>query len=330
MKLTGKSVLVTGAGGFIGSHVTERLVELGSEVTAFLRYTSDKRLGFISTFDNAIKEKIKIEFGDILDPKTMQKCLQGIDVVFHLAASISVPYSFNKPSEVIEVNSKGTLNILTAAKDNNVSRILTTSSSEVYGTAKFIPITEEHPLQGQSPYAASKIAGDKYTESFYRAYSLPVTIVRPFNTYGPRQSARAVIPTIITQALTQNKINLGSLNPRRDFVYVKDTVDGFIKIAEAGEKTYGEVFNLATGKDISIGEAAELVKKILKKDIRIIIDEQRIRPENAEVNRLCGDATKAKKLAGWEPKTSLENGLIETIDWIKENINLYRPDEYTI
>ncbi len=324
-----KKVLITGAGGFIGSHLTEKLVDLGAEVTAFVRYSSDKDIGLIESFDDKIKEKLKIEFGDISELETLQKVFKDKDVVFHLAASISVPYSFKHPEEVSSVNTKGTLNVLTAAKDQKVSRILVTSSSEVYGTAKFIPITEEHPLQAQSPYSASKIAGDKFAESFFKTYNLPVTIVRPFNNYGPRQSARAVIPTIITQALTLDKIKLGALSPRRDLLFVEDTVDGFIKIAE-NTNTFGEVLNLATGKDISIGELAKLICKIIGKEIPIETDEQRLRPKNAEVNVLCGDASKIKRLIGWTPKTSLNEGLKKTIEWISKNLDKYKPKEYTI
>ena len=330
MNLKNKKVLVTGAGGFIGSHLTEKLVESGADVTAFVRYTSNKSIGFIADFDKDVRKNINIEFGDILDPQTVRDILKDIDVVFHLAASISVAYSFERPSEVIEVNSRGTLNVLNAAKDLGTERVIVTSSSEVYGTAKFVPITEEHPLQGQSPYSASKISAEKFSESFYRAYDMPITIVRPFNTYGPRQSTRAVIPTVITQALTKEKIHLGSLTPRRDFLYVKDTVNGFIKIAEALEKTKGEAINLATGEDISIKDMTEMVNKILNKDLPIVADDQRTRPENAEVNRLCGDFSKVKELIGWTPKYKLEEGLKETIEWISAHMDLYRPDEYFI
>jgi len=329
MNWKNKNVLITGAGGFIGSHLTERLLETGANVHAFVRYNSNNKAEFIDTFPKEKKEKISLIFGDILELETVQRACKNMDFVFHLAASISVPYSFKNPEEVIMVNSKGTLNVLTASKDNNVKRILTTSSSEVYGSALYIPIDEKHPLQGQSPYAASKIAGDKYAESFYKSYNLPVTIVRPFNTYGPRQSTRAVIPTIIVQALTKNKIHLGSLTPRRDFLFVKDNVDGYIKIAEAGEKTFGEVINLATGKSVSIGEIAEKIKNILGKEMPLESDEQRLRPEKAEVNELCGDYSKAKKLVGWTPKYSLDEGLKLTIDYIKEHLNEY-SNEYQI
>jgi NAD dependent epimerase/dehydratase len=327
--LKGKNVLVTGAAGFIGSHLSERLVELGANVNAFIRYTSKKDAGFIDRFPKGIKEKIKIIFGDVLELETLKKATKDIDVVFHLAASISVPYSFNNPEEVIATNSKGTLNILTASKDNNVSRILTTSSSEVYGTAIYTPIDEKHPLQGQSPYAASKIAGDKYAESFYKSYNLPITIVRPFNTYGPRQSTRAVIPTIVVQALTKKKIHLGSLTPKRDFLFVKDTVEGYIRIACADESTFGEVINLATNNSTSIGDVANKIKKILKKDIPIESDDKRIRPDKAEVLELCGSYDKAKKLVGWQPTYNLDEGLKQTIEYIKKNLADY-SNEYNI
>lgn len=329
MELKDKEVLVTGAGGFIGSHLTERLIVDGAKVHAFVRYTSNSKAGFIDKFPNRIKSKIDIAYGDILELETLQKALANIDCVFHLAASISVPYSFKNPEEVIATNSKGTLNVLTAAKDNNVKRILTTSSSEVYGTAIKIPINEEHSLQGQSPYAAGKIAGDKYAESFYKSYNLPITIARPFNTYGPRQSARAIIPTIITQALTGDKIVLGSLSPRRDFTFVTDIVEGFIKIAK-NDNVYGEVINLGSGVDISIGELAENIIKIVGKDISIESSEERIRPEKAEVQRLLCDNSKAKRLVSWEPKISLDEGLKKTIKWISEHINEYKPDKYSI
>lgn len=328
MGFKGKNVLVTGAGGFIGSHLTETLAKIGANVTAFVRYTSTNKAGFIDDIEE--KDNINIEYGDILELHTMQKCIKDKDIVFHLGASISVPYSFHHPHEVIKANSIGTLNVLTAALDNQIPRLIVTSSSEVYGTARFVPITEEHPLQAQSPYAASKIAADKYAESFYKTYGLPVTIVRPFNTFGPRQSARAVIPTIVSQILTKDKIKIGSLTPRRDFLYVKNTVGGFLDIAKAGKETYGEVINLATGKDISIGELIDLIKDITGKDIPVITEEKRIRPENAEVNRLCGDASKIKKLIGWKPKISFEQGLRETIEWISKNINNYDPEEYHI
>ncbi|MBU0628889.1 MAG: SDR family NAD(P)-dependent oxidoreductase [Nanoarchaeota archaeon] len=329
MELKGKEVLVTGAGGFIGSHLAERLVAEGANVHAFVRYNSKGKAGFIDSFPNKTKSKIDIMFGDVLELETIRKALKNIDCVFHLAASISVAYSFKNPEEVIAVNSKGTLNVLTAAKDSNVKRIITTSSSEVYGTALTVPINEDHPLQGQSPYAASKIAGDKYAESFYKSYKLPITVVRPFNTYGPRQSARAIIPTIIMQALTKDKIRLGSLTPRRDFTFVTDTADGFIKTAES-DKDYGGVINLSNKDDISIGELAEKIIKIIGKKIDIECSEERVRPEKAEVQRLLGDNSKAKKIIGWSPKVSLDEGLKATIKWISENIGEYKPDEYSV
>ena len=332
MELGDKNILVTGAGGFIGSHLTDRLIDTGANVLAFLRYNSSKNLGFINEISEQKRKHLKITFGDICDLDAIQNTIKNnkIDTIFHLAASISVPYSFEHPQEVIKINAHGTLDILLAARENGVGRVITTSSSEVYGTARFIPITEDHPLQSQSPYAASKIAGDKYAESFFNTYGLPVTIVRPFNTYGARQSARAVIPTIITQALTGNNIKIGSLTPRRDFLYVKDCIEGYIKIAEEDEVTKGKVINLATGKDTSIGDVCRLVKNILSIDIPVISNDQRIRPSNAEVNILCGDATRAKDFVGWESKVNLKEGLEETIKWIKANLHLFRPTEYSI
>ena len=329
MELKEKEVLVTGAGGFIGSHLTEKLVAEGANVHAFVRYNSKGKAGFIDSFPNKTRSKIDLIFGDVLELETVRKALAKIDCVFHLAASISVAYSFKNPEEVIAVNSKGTLNVLTAAKDNNVKRIITASSSEVYGTAITVPISEGHPLQGQSPYAASKIAGDKYAESFYKSYRIPITVVRPFNTYGPRQSARAIIPTIIMQALAKDKIKLGSLTPRRDFTYVTDTADGFIKIAKS-DKVYGEVINLSNMDDVSIGELANKIIKLTGKKAKIESSDERIRPENAEVQRLLGDNSKAKKLVGWSPKVSLDEGLKSTIKWISEHIDEYKPDEYSV
>ncbi len=325
-----KRVLVTGAGGFIGSHLTERLVELGADVCAFVRYNSRNDWGMIELLPEKIKRKINVITGDIKDGDTMRWVAKDIDIIFHLAALIPIPYSYFHPREVVETNIIGTLNILMAAKENNVERIIHTSTSETYGTAQYVPIDEKHPLQAQSPYSASKIGADKIAESFYLSYGLPVTIIRPFNTYGPRQSARAVIPTIIIQALTKEEVLLGSMHPTRDLTYVSDTVEGFIKIAEADDRVLGEVINIGSNFEISIGDLAKKIISLISKNVRIKFDESRVRPEKSEVERLLVDNRKAKKLIGWEPKVSLDDGLKKTIEWISKNIDKYKTDIYNI
>lgn len=327
MNWKGKKVLVTGSAGFIGSHLTERLLELGADVSSFIRYNSRNDLGFIQSLNGS--KKINIIKGDIRELSTVKEAIKGQDIVLHLAASISVPYSMIHPSEVIETNVMGTLNVLTASKDENVEKVVVTSSSEVYGSALYTPIDEKHPLQAQSPYAASKIGGDKVAESFYKCYNLPVAIIRPFNTFGPRQSTRAVIPLVITQALTQDKILIGTTGTFRDFTFVSDTVDGFIKITESSKST-GEVINIGTGKDISINDMIKKVVRIVGRDVKIEVDKKRLRPNKSEVTRLLASNEKAKKLLGWEPKTSFEEGLKKTIDWISKSINLYKPQEYNV
>lgn len=322
-------VLVTGAGGFVGSHLTEKLVRLGCDVRAFVRYDEGTKYGLINLLPSNIKNKIEVIGGDLKDPDALRDAAKGMDVIFHLAAIVSIPYSYVHPREVIETNVLGTLNVLVAAKENNVKKVVHTSTSEVYGTAQYVPIDEKHPLQGQSPYSASKIAADKIAESFFRSYDLPVATIRPFNQYGPRQSTRAVIPTIITQVLTKNTIQLGSLTPTRDFTYVSDTADAFIKIAES-EKTIGEVINIGAACEISIGNLAEKIARLTGKDIKIVSENKRTRPTKSEVNRLLADTTKAKKLIGWKPKVSLEDGLKKTIDWISKSLDLYGPEKYTI
>jgi len=327
-----KKILVTGADGFIGSHLTEELVKQGYQVRAFVYYNSFSSLGWVDSFPADIKDKIEIFSGDIHDPNGVREAMQGCDTVFHLAALIAIPFSYHSPDSYVDTNIKGTLNILQAAKQLLISRILVTSTSEVYGTAQFVPITEQHPFQGQSPYSATKIGADRLAESFYRSFDLPVTIVRPFNTYGPRQSARAVIPTIITQL--QNgfeEIKLGDLSPTRDFVYVKDTAHGFIEIAKS-DNTIGQEINIATQSEISIGElAAELIRQINPK-AKIITDNQRIRPEKSEVNRLFGSNQKIKELSNWKQIYSLEDGLKETLKWFgkKENISKYKACIYNV
>ena len=327
MHLKGKTVLITGAGGFIGSHLTEKLVELGIKVKAFVRYNSRNDWGLLELLPKEKLDKIEVIMGDLKDADAIGHAAEGVDIIFHLGSLIAIPYSYLHPRETIETNVLGTLNVLTAAKENGVEKLVHTSTSEVYGTARYVPIDENHPLQGQSPYSASKIGADKIAESFYRSFELPVAIIRPFNTYGPRQSARAVIPTIITQALTKEKIFLGSLDPTRDYTYVKDVVEGFIKVAES-PKSVGEVINIGSNFEISIGDLANKIISLAGKNAEIIIDPTRVRPQDSEVERLWCDNTKAKGLLGWEPKTSLDEGLKRTIEWIVDNINLYKPELY--
>jgi len=326
MDWTTKKVLVTGAGGFIGSHLTEKLLELGADVRAFVRYSSKNTAGFLDNFTPEQKANLEIIKGDIVDLTTVQEAAKGMDIIFHLAASISVQYSFERPYEVIRTNTMGTLNILQAAKEAKVERVVITSSSETYGTAMYTPIDEVHPLQTQSPYAASKAAGDKIAESYFRTYGLPVVTLRPFNTFGPRQSMRAVLPTIIVQALTQDKIHLGNLSPRRDWTFVLDTVQGFIKAAES-DKTVGKTMNIGMGKDYSIEEAAKIVLRLLNKDMPITSDEVRKRSDSAEVKQLLAGNELAFMYMGWKPENTFEEGLQKTIDWIKGNLHEFQTKE---
>jgi NAD dependent epimerase/dehydratase len=330
MNIHGKKVLVTGSEGFIGSHLTEKLLELGADVRAFVLYNSLNNWGWIDTFQPAKKKQIEIFTGDIRDPNGMREAMKDVDIVFHLAALIAIPFSYHSPDSYVDTNIKGTLNVLQAARDLGTNRVLITSTSEVYGTAQYVPIDEKHPLQGQSPYSATKIGADKIAESFYRSFGMPITIVRPFNTYGPRQSARAVIPTIITQLLSgKEEIKLGSLTPTRDFNYVKDTVQGFIEIAKE-QKTIGEEINIATQHEISIGELTQELINQINPNAKIICDEQRLRPENSEVNRLLGSNEKIKCLTDWEPNYTLKAGLAETIEWLRNNLDKYKVDIYNI
>lgn len=327
-----KKILVTGADGFIGSHLTEELVKRGDKVRAFVYYNSINSWGWIDTFSEKIKNKIEIFAGDIRDPNGVRIAMEGIDTVFHLAALIGIPFSYHSPDSYIDTNIKGTLNILQAARLLETERVLVTSTSEVYGKAQYVPIDEKHPFQGQSPYSASKIGADRIAESFYRSFELPVTIVRPFNTYGSRQSARAVIPTIITQLLKGYKeIKLGDILPTRDLVFVKDIVNGFIEIAKS-KKTIGEEINIATQSEISIGDLAHIIINFINSNATIIQDSQRIRPEKSEVNRLFGSNKKIKELTKWRPKYTLKEGLKETINWFsdKENLRLYKAEFYNI
>jgi len=322
-------VLVTGAGGFIGSHLSEYLVNLGARITVLLKYNPNDYLGHLKFLKKNMLSEIEQILGDIRDPELIKKIVKGKDIILHLGALVGIPYSFINPREVFEVNAEGTLNILLAARDQGVNKIVTTSTSEVYGTALYTPIDENHPLQAQSPYSASKIAADKIAESFYKTYDLPVAIIRPFNAYGPRQSDRAIIPTIIIQALKKSTINIGSIRPRRDLSYVSDTVNGFIKIAES-KKSVGQVINIGLGKDISIGELIKMIISIMGKEIKVISTEKRKRPKKSEVMRLLCDNRKAKKIVGWVPKVSLEEGLSMTIEWMKNNTDYYNPDKYQI
>ncbi|APF24027.1 NAD-dependent 4,6-dehydratase LegB [Clostridium butyricum] len=327
-----KKVLVTGADGFIGSHLTEILIKEGYKVKAFVNYNSFNSWGWLDSIDKEIINEIEIFSGDIRDPNGVKVSMKGIEEVYHLAALIAIPFSYHSPDSYVDTNIKGTLNVLQAARELETSRVLITSTSEVYGTAKYIPIDELHPYQGQSPYSATKIGADRLAESFYRSFNMPISIVRPFNTYGPRQSARAVIPTIITQLLSGEKqIKLGALSPTRDFNYVKDTVNGFIKIAQS-KKTIGEEINIATQHEISIGKLAEELIKQINPSAEIVCDEQRIRPEKSEVNRLLGSNEKIKKLTDWEVQYTFEKGIKETVEWFrnKENLNRYKTYLYNI
>lgn len=327
-----KKVLVTGADGFIGSHLVEHLVERGADVKAFVYYNSFNSWGWIDSFPKDLKDKIEIFAGDIRDPFGVKKAIEGVDVVFHLAALIAIPYSYYSPESYVSTNVTGTLNVLMACRELNIERLLVTSTSEVYGTAISVPIDEKHPRQGQSPYSATKIGADAIADSFFRSFNLPVTIVRPFNTYGPRQSARAVIPTIITQLLNGSKeIKLGALHPTRDLVFVKDTVRGFTEIA-ATEKTIGEEVNIATQHEISVLELAEMLISLINPDAKIVSDDSRQRPKNSEVERLLGSNAKLQDLTGWKPGISLKEGLSQTIDWFskEENLRNYKSDIYNV
>jgi NAD dependent epimerase/dehydratase len=322
-----KSVLVTGAGGFIGSHLTKHLLNLGANIKTFVRYNSRNDWGLLELLPKEKLDEIEVIMGDLKDADAVRHAVEEVDIIFHLGSLIAIPYSYIHPRETIETNVLGALNVLTAAKENDIEKIVHTSTSEVYGTAQYVPIDEKHPLQGQSPYSASKIGADKIAESFYRSFDLPVAIIRPFNTYGPRQSARAVIPTIITQVLTKEKIFLGSLHPTRDYTYVGDVVEAFAKVAES-PKSVGEVINIGSNFEISIGDLANKIISLTGKNAEIIADSTRVRPQDSEVERLWCDNAKAKRLLGWEPKTSLDAGLERAIKWISDNINLYKPELY--
>lgn len=330
MNLKGKKVLITGAEGFIGSHLTERLVELGADVTALVQYNSFNNWGWIDTFDKNILSNIRVETGDIRELDCMNRIVKGQEVVMHLAALIAIPYSYLSPMAYVRTNVEGTTNVLEACRLHDVQKIVHTSTSETYGTALYVPIDEKHPMQGQSPYSASKIGADNMADSFYRSFNMPIATIRPFNTYGPRQSARAVIPTIISQILAgKREIKLGSLTPTRDFNYVKDTAEAFVKIAES-DASIGQVINAGSNYEISIGDTARKIIEIIGHDVKILCDEERLRPEKSEVNRLWADNTKIKELTGWEPKYSIDKGLEETVEWVKKNMDKFKTDIYNV
>ena len=327
MNWKGKRVLVTGAGGFIGSHLAERLVELGARTRALVHYNSAGSWGWLES--SPVKNELEVFAGDICDRDSIRRAMEGAEVVFHLAALIAIPYSYHAPLSYIRTNIEGTLNVLQSAQSAGAELVIQTSTSEVYGTAQTVPISEEHPLQGQSPYSASKIGADKMAEAVHRSFGLPVVTVRPFNTYGPRQSARAVIPTIITQALTRDAIRLGNLEPTRDLNYVTDTAEGFIRAAES-PRAVGQVVNLGTGREISIGDLAALILRMMGRELPVICEEGRVRPDRSEVERLCADNRRALELLNWQPRVSLEEGLERTINWLQENNERYTPGVYAV
>ena len=323
----GKRVLVTGAGGFIGSHLAERLVELGAKTRAFVHYRSDGSWGWLD--HSSHKEAFEVVAGDIRDQDSVLQAVRDVEVVFHLAALIAIPYSYHAPHSFVQTNVSGTLNVLQAARECGIERLVHTSTSEVYGTARSVPIDEGHPLQGQSPYAASKIGADKLAESFCLSYALPVVTVRPFNTFGPRQSGRAIVPTIITQCLTETRVRLGNLSPTRDLNYVSDIVGGFLRAAGPPE-AIGRTLNLGSGRETSVAELARLVADLVGKPLEVEPEEERVRPTQSEVERLAADSTAARALLGWEPSVSLEEGLKITIEWIRDHLDVYRPGVYVL
>jgi len=320
-------VLVTGAGGFIGSHLTERLVEAGADVRALVHYNASGTWGWLD--QSSVCSDIEVVAGDICDRDSVHQAMQSVEIVFHLAALIGIPYSYHAPASYVRTNVEGTLNVLQNARELGVARVVHTSTSEVYGTARYVPIDEAHPLQGQSPYSASKIGADKLAEAFHLSFDLPVVTVRPFNTFGPRQSARAIIPTIITQCLTGGTVRLGNLHPTRDLNYVTDIVEGFL-LAASAPAALGQTINLGSGREISIGELAQLIARLVGQPIIIESEEQRVRPDNSEVERLLADNTLARTLLGWEPVVSLEEGLERTIEWVRQPPERYRPGVYVL
>jgi len=325
MKIKGKKILVTGAGGFIGSHLVEALVRMGANVRAFVRYNSRSDYGLLDAVSREIEDEIEIFAGDLKDREALRDPVAGCHIVFHLGSVIAIPYSYVNPMDFVQTNVVGTANLLNACLGANVEKIVHTSTSEVYGTATYSPIDEKHPLQAQSPYAATKIAADKLAESYWRSFGLPVAIARPFNAYGPRQSARAVIPTIILQAVKGDKVALGSLHPTRDFTYVEETVEGLIEVARSPE-SIGEVVNIGSGREISMGDLAQLILSMMGNKAEICTDEVRVRPEKSEVERLICDNAKGRELLGWKPEMSLKEGLGKTIDWFKAHVGAYKRD----
>lgn len=324
-----KQVLVTGAGGFIGSHLTEALVKAGAKVRVFIRYNSSDGRGNLVDLEPNVLEQIEIIAGDLRDVEAIERSVKGCNAVFHLGALVGIPYSYKNPREVVETNIMGTFNVLTAARDHGVDRVVHTSTSEVYGSARYVPIDEAHPLQGQSPYSASKIGADMLAESFYASFELPVVTIRPFNCYGPRQSARAIIPTLITQAIACEEIRLGNTDARRDFTFVTDTAAAFMKAAQAPDAV-GKVINVGSGQEISIGQLAHIIINTVQGTSKIVVDEARIRPIKSEVNRLLADNRLAKATLGWEPDVSLEEGIKRTVAWITTHMNRFQIGKYQI
>jgi NAD dependent epimerase/dehydratase len=325
---SGRKVLVTGADGFIGSHLAERLVSLGGDVRAFCFYNSNGSLGWLDGAEPAVKKSLDVRLGDIRDARFVEEACRGVDTIFHLAALIAIPYSYTAPESFVDTNVKGTLNVLEGARRAGCRRMVNTSTSEVYGTPDSVPIRETHPLQGQSPYSASKIAADKFCEAYYCSFKVPVVTLRPFNTYGPRQSTRAVLPTILVQLLAGEKeVKLGRLDPKRDLTFVADTVEGFVKAAEV-EDIEGEVIQLGTGRIVSIGELFDAACVVLAAKAHAVQDQERLRPDNSEVMVLLSDPSKAKHLLGWEARVPLEQGLLRTTRWLEKHINLYDPERY--
>lgn len=328
MSLKGKKVLVTGAGGFIGSHLTEWLLDEGAAVSVFLRYNALSHKGWIDTFSDDQVSRLKTYLGDLRDPEAVRKAVRGQEIVFHLGALIAIPYSYINPREFVDTNVVGTTNVLSAALEYKPERVVHTSTSEVYGTAQYVPIDEGHPLVGQSPYSASKIGADQLALSYYRSFGLPVTILRPFNTFGPRQSVRAIIPTIITQALAGKRIKLGALYPTRDLSYVANTVEGFVRIAQA-KGVFGKVVNVGMGAEVSVGELVEEIGSILRRKLVVEKEKQRVRPAKSEVDRLLADTRLAQEVLSWKPKVDFTTGLKKTIDWYRRNRSLF-PKEYVV
>jgi len=324
---SGRQVLVTGAGGFIGSHLTEQLVQAGASTRAFVHYNSMGAAGWLD--ESTVRDDIEVVAGDITDRDAVLEAMKGVEVVFHLAALIAIPYSYNAPASYVRTNIEGTLNVLQSARAHGVQRVVHTSTSEVYGTARLVPIGEDHPLQGQSPYSASKIGADKIAEAFNLSFELPVVTVRPFNTFGPRQSARAVIPTIISQCLARETVRLGNLQPTRDLNYISNTTEGFL-LAGSAPNAVGQTINLGSGREISIEELARTIIRLINPEVRIERDEHRVRPGGSEVERLLADNTVAQTLLGWKPSIDLEEGLQLTIDWMREHLDRYRPHDYVV